>query len=191
MLVLEPTIQTERLALRPYRPDDLDALHAFDRLPEVARYLYSEPRDLEGTRNALDRKMAARTIRGPGDHLSLAVVLTGHDRLIGDVVLEWLGNDHRQGEIGYVVHPDHQGKGYATEAARALLQTGFETLRLHRMAARCDARNTASARVMERLGMRQEAHLLENELVKGEWTDELVYAMLDREWRAAERAAAR
>ena len=190
MLVVEPSIRTERLLLRPFRPDDLDAVHAIDRLPSVARYLYSGPRDREGSRVALSRKVAARTIRGPGDHLSLAVVLPDQDLLIGDVVLEWAENEHREGQIGYVFHPEHHGHGYATEAGAALLRLGFETLRLHRIVARCDARNTASARVMERLGMRREAHVVENELVKGEWTDELVYALLDREWRRQERSRA-
>jgi RimJ/RimL family protein N-acetyltransferase len=89
---------------------------------------------------------------------------------------------HRQGEIGFVLHPDHQGKGYASEAARAMLRLGFEQLDLHRVIGRCEARNDASARLMERLGMRREGHLVENEWVKGEWQSELVFAMLAAEW---------
>jgi RimJ/RimL family protein N-acetyltransferase len=81
------------------------------------------------------------------------------------------------------VHPDHQGHGYATEATGLVLRLGFEELGLHRIVGRLDARNVASAGVLERLGMRREAHLRENEFVKGEWVDELVYAMLASEWR--------
>ncbi|MCY7418994.1 MAG: GNAT family N-acetyltransferase [Chloroflexi bacterium] len=177
-------MRTARLILRPFRLDDLDAFSAFDRLPGVARYLYSEPRDIAASRVVLDRKIAANTIRAAGDHLSLAVDLADGGQCIGDLLLEWTGNEHLQGEIGYVFHPDHHGQGYATEACEALLRMGFQTLGLHRIVARCDARNDGSARVMERLGMRREALLLENEMVKGEWTDELVYALLDREWQA-------
>ncbi len=65
-----------------------------------------------------------------------------------------------------------------------LLSLGFEEMKLHRIVGRCDARNTASARLLERLGMRREAHLVQNEWVKGEWTDELIFAMLDGEWAA-------
>ena len=83
-----------------------------------------------------------------------------------------------------MVHPEHHGRGYGKEGALLLLRLGFEELRLHRIVGRCDARNAASARLMERLGMRREAHLLENEFVKGEWADELDYAMLEREWAA-------
>jgi len=104
--------------------------------------------------------------------------------LIGDVVLFWRSREHRQGEIGYIFHPDYHGNGYATEAAREMLRLGFDDLGLHRIVGRVDARNTASARVLERLGMRPEAHFLQNEMVKGEWTDEIVYAMLEHEWRA-------
>ena len=83
------------------------------------------------------------------------------------------------------MHPDHQGHGYATEAAEAMLALAFDTYGLHRVTGRLEPRNTASARVLERLGMRKEAHLIENEWVKGEWQSEAVYAILAREWRQA------
>jgi RimJ/RimL family protein N-acetyltransferase len=104
--------------------------------------------------------------------------------LVGDVVLHLLSQEHSTAEIGFIVHPDHQGHGYATEAARPLLKLAFEDVQLHRVIGRVEPRNVASTRVLEKLGMRQEAHLIENEFVKGEWQSELVYAMLDREWRA-------
>ncbi|BDZ45666.1 hypothetical protein GCM10025866_15750 [Naasia aerilata] len=87
-------------------------------------------------------------------------------------------------EIGYVFAPDVAGRGYATEACRPLLALAFEELGVHRVMGRLDARNGASARVLERLGMRLEAHFVEDDWFKGEWTSTLVYAMLDREWRA-------
>ncbi len=93
-------------------------------------------------------------------------------------------NQHQQGEIGYTFNPAYHGRGLATETALALLRLGFEGLGLHRITGHLDARNTASARVLERAGMRREAHLVENEFVKGEWSDELVYAMLRSEWEA-------
>jgi RimJ/RimL family protein N-acetyltransferase len=96
--------------------------------------------------------------------------------------------EHRQGELGFIFHPDHQGHGYATEAAGALIAHGFEHYDLHRVYGRLEPRNAASARVLEKLGMRREALLLENEWVKGEWQSEAIYALLDREWEAARRA---
>ena len=184
MLRVDQPIKTERLVLRPLRPDDLDAVNAFDSLPEVARYLYFDARDRDESRVNLERMIEQRAITKPGDRMSLAVELAATGDLIGDVILEWSASEHLQGEIGYVLHPDHHGRGYATEAGRELLRMGFDLLGLHRIIARCDARNGASARVMERLGMRREGHLVENEFIKGEWTDELVYAMLEQEWRS-------
>jgi RimJ/RimL family protein N-acetyltransferase len=107
--------------------------------------------------------------------------------LVGDVVLFWTSAEHRSGEIGYVLNPEHQGRGYATEAAQALLALAFDGLGLHRVMARLDERNGASAAVLRRLGMRQEARLVENEWFKGEWTNELDFAILAREWRVARR----
>ena len=91
---------------------------------------------------------------------------------------------HRQCEIGYAFLPESSGHGYATEAAGALLGLCFTELGAHRVAGRLDARNDRSAAVLERLGMRREGHLRENEFVKGEWTDEVVFAMTEAEWRA-------
>jgi RimJ/RimL family protein N-acetyltransferase len=184
--VLRPPlpIVTPRLLLRPFTPDDFDDAYAFHARPDVVRYLYWEPPTAEEFRDLLARKAQGQGFAREGDRLNLAVVPHDVGRVIGDVSLAWRSAAHRQGEIGFVLHPDQQGHGYAAEAARALLQIGFAGLGLHRIVGRLDARNTASARVLERLGMRREAHLVENEFVKGEWADELVYALLDREWAA-------
>jgi RimJ/RimL family protein N-acetyltransferase len=176
-------IETERLLLRPFAPGDFDALLDMHSRPDVARWLYWDPRGEAETRVALQKKIAARALDAPGDVLSLAAVLRSTGDLIGECNLNWNANEHRQGEIGYLVHPDHQGRGYATEAARVLLRIAFEEVGLHRVEGRLEPRNPASARVLEKLGMRREAHLVENELVKGEWQSEVIYAILDREWR--------
>ncbi len=175
-------LRTARLTLRPYVCGDLDALYDIQSRPEVTRYLMYDTRDREQVRGILRARIRAA---GPErDAVDLAVVLPDSGTLIGDVALFLRNPEHRQGEIGYVFHPDYGGRGYATEAARVLLGLGFDDYGLHRIVGRIDARNTASARVLERLGMRREAHFVENEIVKGEWTDEVVYAMLEDEWRA-------
>jgi RimJ/RimL family protein N-acetyltransferase len=184
--VLRPSypIETDRLSLRPLTSSDLDDVHAYYSRPEVTRYLYWDTRDRERSREALDDYSRWTTLDGEGDGIVLAMVLREVGRVVGQVSLHWHSEEHRHGEIGFVVNPDHHGRGLAGEAATALLRLGFEDLGLHRITGRCDARNLASARLMERLGMRREAHLVENEFVKGEWTDELVYAMLEQEWWA-------
>jgi RimJ/RimL family protein N-acetyltransferase len=191
--VLRPTypLETDRLLLRPYADADLEALHDLERREDTARYLYNEPLSLDATRAQLKRRMKLSTIDDDQDELVLAALLKESGALVGHVSLQRVSREHRQGEIGYVLHPDHQGYGYATEAAAFLLRLGFEALDMHRIVGRLDARNAASARVLERLGMRLEAHLRENELVKGEWCDELIYAILASEWRERIGRAAR
>lgn len=185
LAVLTPTypISTERLRLRPFGEADLDYLAEVMARPDVLRYLYDEPRSRHEVAEVLARRIGYTTIAVEGDRISLVAEVTATGEVAGDVVLGWTSTVHSQGEIGFVFHPDHHGHGYATEAARVMLGLGFDGLGLHRMIGRCDARNDASAGVMERLGMRREAHLIQNEHVKGEWTDELVYAILESEWR--------
>jgi RimJ/RimL family protein N-acetyltransferase len=184
--VLEPDlpIETDRLTLRAFGPGDFDAVFAMQSRPDVARFLYWDARTEEEVRQSLAMKIAATAIRAEEDTLFLAAELRTSGELVGDVVLHWTSEQHLSGEIGFIVHPDHQGHGYATEASRVLLELAFEHLRLHRVYARVEPRNVASARVLEKLGMRREAHLVENEFVKDEWQSELVYAMLRREWEA-------
>ena len=184
--LVEP-LQTERLRLRPYGEEDFDALFAMRSNPESVRYLYIEPQTEDEVRATLARKIAGTSVVVEGDVLALAAELRATGEVVADVILHWVSREHALGEIGYCVHPAHAGCGYATEATRPLLEVAFDALALHRVIGRLEARNAASARVLEKLGLRLEAHLVENEWVKDEWQSELVYAILDREWRAIRR----
>jgi RimJ/RimL family protein N-acetyltransferase len=183
--VFEPVypVTTDRLLLRPIDPStDIDAMHAYQSRDDVCRYIPYEPRTRE---QVAERVAAARsTLAGEGQALWLVVELRSTGEVIGDVMLFWHSAKHRGGEIGYVINPDHQGNGYAREAAQALLALAFDGLGLHRVVGRIDARNETSARVLRRLGMRQEAHLVRNEWFKDDWSDEIDFAMLEDEWHA-------
>jgi RimJ/RimL family protein N-acetyltransferase len=189
MLRPEYPLRTARLVLRPYTAGDFDDLYAIQSRHDVTRYVPFGVRDRDQVRASLEHKMQAVALTDEGGSLTLAVVLPQTGRMIGDVMLLWRSREHRQGEIGYIFHPDHGGKGYATEAAEVMLRLGFEDLGLHRIIGCIDARNDASARVLQRLGMRREAHFIQNEIIKGEWTDEIVYAILEPEWRARGKPA--
>jgi RimJ/RimL family protein N-acetyltransferase len=188
--VLRPAypIETARLTLRPFSPADVDDVLAYQSRPEVVRYLYWETRDRAQVQEYLDGKLGMTALEKEGDGLVLAIVWREAGRVVGQINLEWLSQEHRQGEIGFIVNPDYQGRGLATEAARVIFRLGFDDLGLHRIMGRCDARNLASMGLMARLGMRQEAHFVHNEVFKGEWGDELIYAMLDDEWRTRQAA---
>lgn len=185
MLSPDYPIETERLRLRPLDPSsDVDAVHAYQSRADVCRYIPYSPRTRDEVADRLASDQLRSTLDAPGQALGLAVVLRETGGLIGDLMLAWTSDEHRSGEVGYVLNPDHHGHGYATEAVRALLPLAFGGLGLHRVIARIDARNTVSAALLRRIGMRQEAVLRENEWFKGEWTDEIDFAILDAEWRA-------
>lgn len=181
------SITTERLILRKFRPGDLDSYAAYRTRADVYRYLYATP----STGAALEDKFA-RLLTAPfendGDDFRLAVTRQEDGALIGDVMLKLASRAARQAEVGYVFHPDYSGKGYATEAVSAMISAGFETFGFHRIFARLDSRNKGSVGIVERLGLRREAHLIENDRFNGEWGDEYVYALLAREWASADRA---
>jgi len=164
--------------------EDLDDLYAFHSRPEVVRYTPWPVRDLEETRVALEKKLTQGELTGPGQWLVLAIELADTGTVIGEVLLKWASEVDRQGEIGYALHTDYQGQGLAAEAAREMLRVGFDELGLHRIIAVLDDRNIPSARLLERLGMRREAHHIHAVFFKGEWANEYVYAVLEDEWRA-------
>ncbi len=178
-------LTTERLTLRPYAEGDFEDYKAYYSRDDVATYLYWTPGDEAKLRDSF-AKRCTQGVWQEGEGLVLAAERTSDRRVLGEVILVWLSAAQREGELGFVFHPEAHGRGYAREASLAMLGLGFGTLGLHRIIASCDARNTASYALMERLGMRREAHFIDNEYVKGEWTSELVYAMLAREWRGPE-----
>lgn len=185
MLKPDYPIETARLLIRPLEPGDVEALYAYQSRPDVCRYIPYEPRTREVIAERLaDPEKSRSTLEEPGQVMDVAIVRKDTVELIGDAVLIWHSAEHRGGEVGYVINPDHTGQGFASEAAAALVELAFEGLGLHRVIGRIDARNDASAGVLRRIGMRQEAVLVENEWFKGEWTTEIDFAILEHEWRA-------
>jgi RimJ/RimL family protein N-acetyltransferase len=181
---LRPTypVRTDRLDLRPFSEGDFDAVLDLRSRTDVARYLLTEPLGPDEVRDFLRKAPADSVLEEAGQQLGLAVVLRETGQLVGDVVLIWCSAESELAELGFIFHPDHHGRGYAREASEAMLSLAFDGLGLHRVIGRCHADNAASYGLMERLGMRREAHFVRNERVKGEWTDELVYAILAEEW---------
>lgn len=182
---LEPRypLATARLLLRPYEVEDLAFILDLFGREDVARYLPWEPMDEEAARALLGRRLYQTRIAAEGELLALAAMDPETGRAIGEFVLRLTSAESAQGEIGWAIHPDVQGRGLATEGAREMLRLGFVELGLHRIVAECDARHAASFRVMQRLGMRQEALFHEDQFLKGEWIGSIICAMLASEWR--------
>jgi RimJ/RimL family protein N-acetyltransferase len=180
---LDFPLLTERLVIRPLTPDDLDRHHALFSDPDVVRYLYFGPFNREAAREHLERRSVVE-LPSEGGWINFGVEVQGEGVLIGELAMGFISSVHAHYEVGYVFDANYEGHGYATEGAAMIVELAFAGLGAHRVSGRLDARNTRSALVLERLGMRREALFLENEFVKGEWTDELVYAVLEPEWRA-------
>lgn len=181
-------IETQRLSLRPFEAADFAAYAAYRTRDDVYRYMHSKP--LSG--EILQQKFMAcldRSFAQDGDIFRLAVTRRDDDKIMGDVSLTLASTTSKQAEIGYVFHPDFGGRGYASEAVAALIQTGFESFAFHRIFARLDPDNRGSVGIVERLGFRREAHLLQNDLIDGEWRDEFIYALLANEWQARRNLA--
>ena len=175
-------LHTGRLVLRRFDGKDLDAFHAYHSMPETARFL---PGPTKTFTQSMERvgKYANFVFEKEGDWVCLAIEAKGQPGLMGEVVLKWLPG-RGQGEVGWTLAPAARGKGYGTEAAVAVLDLGFGELGFHRIEARLDALNTASAGLCERLGMRLEARHMDKWHYKGQWATELIYAVLADEWQA-------
>lgn len=186
MVVDAPSLplRTERLVLRAAVPEDLPALLSYYGDPAVVRHLLHDVLDEAQVAEKLAKFKANLAPAGVGDALSLVVEHDG--QVIGDLMLRLTAGDPPAvAEIGWVCHPLHSGRGFITEAARAVMDLGFRHFGVHRIFAQLDARNTSSARLCERLGMTKEAHLRQDYWSKGEWTDSLYYGMLRDEWEVS------
>lgn len=178
-------IETERLWLRKYQDRDLADILAYSL---DADYWLARNLDWSPTEEGVKVYWEAQREIDPGTDpqwFSLVVELKATGKAIGDVGIGVIkSGEHRQGTIGWLIGYKYQRQGFATEAARALLTYGFEQLGLHRITARTGKDNQRSWYLMERLGMRREAHFRESHVVQGEWRDEFVYAVLATEWKA-------
>ena len=169
------------IALRKLEPKDLDAVHGLISNIDVVRYMLlpqcSREESEKFVRDAIEEtssepwQSVVRAVIDPV--LGKIVGLCGIVRLRGTV----------EGELWYLVRPKCWHKGIATEAAKAILALGFEDMALHRIWATCLPENPASARVLEKVGMRWEGSLVKNLRIHGEWKNSCLYAMLDEEWR--------
>jgi RimJ/RimL family protein N-acetyltransferase len=178
-------IRTGRLVLRVMTAADVDDIHAYQSREDVCRYLLFEPRSRAEVAEKVALYATATTLAGDGDFWQLAIERAdAPGRVIGDVYFTIKSAEHATAEIGWTLHPDFGGKGYMTEAAGAVLDVAFGPLGLHRVSAELDARNATSAALCRRLGMREEAYLVEDFWFKGAWGDTSIFAVLDREWAA-------
>jgi len=175
-------IKTERLLLRNLEVNDWQAVNEYASDPEVVRYMDWGPNTEKETKEFIQRAMSTQEEK-PRRVYTLAIVVEKEDRLIGSCGINLSNPENREGWLGYCLDRDFWGKGYGTEVARGLMDFGFTELALHRIFATCDPRNTASAHVLEKSGMKREGCLREHKWSKGKWRDSYLYAILEQEWK--------
>ena len=176
-------IITDRLILRDYVESDWKDVYAYQSDARYLRYYPWTTRTPDDVKEFLGMFIEAQD-NSPRIKFQLAVTLKLNQELIGSCGLRMETAKAIQGDIGYELSPENWGKGYASEAARAIVDFGFTHLNLHRIWSSCIAENTNSVRVLERLGMQLEGQLREEEFFKGRWWDTLIFGILKNEWLA-------
>ena len=177
----EDLFTTPRLIIREYIETDLDGVHAYARDPETVRFMTWGPNTLEDTRKFIQLAISQQKAK-PRVHYHLVVALKESRQIIGGCGIHIHRPEHKNAEIGYCFNKKFWGQGFATETMAALLEFGFETLQMHRIIATCDPSNLGSERVMQKNGLRKEAHFVQELWQKGRWRDSLLYAILENEW---------
>lgn len=175
--------RTQRLQLDALTPDDAVDLFAYRSDARVARYQGWVPANVEEARAFIAAQRSA-PLREPGAWKQLAIRTLHEGRLVGDIGLHFPEDDHGSFEFGVSLRPGAQGQGFAHEAVVHVLAWVFGPWGIRRTVASVDPRNTASMALLQRLGFRQEAHHRESYLLRGEWVDDCVFAMLAAEWMA-------
>ena len=175
------TLTARQIVLRRMQAADAPLLYAYRSLPEVARYQDWLPHDIDEVQG-LARSQADIEPGTPGTWLQLIIVRREDGEVVGDCGILFPGGAHASPELGIALRPDHRSRGYATCATRLMLEHLFDARKVHRVVARTDPRNLPSIAVLQRLGMRQEAHLRRSHWHRDQWVDDMIFAMLAEEW---------
>jgi RimJ/RimL family protein N-acetyltransferase len=180
-------ILTERLRLREFVPEDVTAVFTYQNDPRYLRYYAWTKRTEKDVRQFLQMFLDAQQ-ETPRRKYQLAVTLRESGQLIGNCGIRRQTAVDHEANMGYELDPEHWGHGYATEAARAIVRFGFEQLQVHRIWADVVSENSGSINVLEKLGMKREGQLRQNQWMKGRWWDTFIYAILEQEWQTIKQA---
>ncbi|WP_394186801.1 GNAT family N-acetyltransferase [Metabacillus halosaccharovorans] len=166
--------KTERLTIRPYSSNDLHDVFTIYNNDDTCKYLLHDKWTIENMHEEFNKKLKNRELT---KETSLSLAVVNNTKVIGDLSV-WYTSMKDTVEIGYSFSNDSSGRGFATEAVSSLVKKLFDTFNVHRIQANLDARNKASQKLCERIGMRKEAHFIQDFWNKNEWTDSIVYGIL-------------
>lgn len=174
--------KTKRINIRPVTLNDKESIFVYRSDPETSKYLSLIPKTVDDVEVFINK--SSREFNEPGTWFQFVIIEKKNNQIIGDIGIHFLESDpeNKQVEIGYTLDKRYRGNGYATEALAFIINYLFTGLNKHRITASIDPINLPSIKLIERLGFRKEAHFIESLFFHGEWVDDLVYAILAKEW---------
>lgn len=178
----EISVFSERLLLKGIEVSDAESIFKYRSDPEIYKFQYWRPKSIQEVEDFLTNKVS-RAPNIPDTWYQVGIFLKETHELIGDIGIHFIDDENSQVEIGYTLSPESQGRGYASEAVICIIDYLFNELNKHRITASVDPRNVKSIALLKRIGMRKEAHFKKSILFDGDWADDIVYAILEEEWK--------
>ncbi|OZI10939.1 GNAT family N-acetyltransferase [Bacillaceae bacterium SAS-127] len=173
---------TKRLCLREFEENDWQDVHTYASQPVVCQYQPWGPNTEKESKTFVEQAMVDSK-ENPRSRYVFAIIENENGKLIGAAEINIRDFQNKNGELGYILNPDYWRMGFATEAAKLLIEFGFKQLNLHRVYATCDPKNIGSSKVLEKIRMTKEGRLRENLLIKDGWRDSLLFSILEQEWK--------
>lgn len=173
-------IETNRLILRPINLDDKNEIFKYRSDTQTNKYQGWIPKTIDDVENFIGK--TSRQINEPETWFQFVIIEKERQKLIGDLGIHFFDSENKQVEIGCTLNKDFQNKGYATESVKCIIDYLFKNLNKHRIITSIDPDNKNSIRLVERIGFRKEGHFVESLMINGKWVDDLIYALIDKEW---------
>jgi len=173
-------IETTRTLLRPIAPEDAELVFSYRSDSEANKYQSWIPNSLDQVIKFISKN--PDKINQPESWFQLVIIEKITAKIIGDIGIHFIGHDNFQSEIGITLSKKSQNKGFAIETMTAIIDYLFNELKKHRIVTSIDPKNINSIKLVERLGFRKEGHFKESLMIDGQWVDDIIYAMLRRDW---------
>ncbi|QNR25147.1 GNAT family N-acetyltransferase [Croceimicrobium hydrocarbonivorans] len=179
-------LETDRLLIRPISIEDKNEIFEYRRNKEINKYQGWIPETIEEVESFIAKN--PKEINVPETWFQLVIIDKKTEAIVGDIGIHFMDPENKQVEIGCTLNKEYQNRGFATESVEKVMDYLFTELDKHRISTSIDPANTNSIRLVERIGFRKEAHFIESLFFKGKWVDDIIYAMLQRDWNTKKRS---
>ena len=174
-------LETERLIIRPIKPEDKNEIFEYHSDPEINKYQGWIPITIDDVETFIGK--VSKHINEPETWFQVVILEKETQKIVGDIGIHFFGSENKQVELGCTLNRNFQNKGYATESLIKVIDYLFKEMKKHRIIASMDPDNKNSIRLVERIGFRKEAHFVKSLYLNGKWVDDLIYALTENEWK--------